>query len=71
MIELIGAVVMVVIGIIALLNHFQLISTYSIYWCSDDRGLWDFISLMRIVSVTKGWKAIKNFKDQVDAVDMK
>lgn len=35
-------------------------------------GLWDFISLMRIVSVTKkAGKAIKNFKDQVDAVDMK
>ena len=30
-------------------------------------GLWDFISLMRIVSVTKkAGKAIKNFKDQVD-----
>ena len=30
-------------------------------------GVWDFISLMRIVSVTKkAGKAIKNFKDQVD-----
>ena len=56
-IELIGAVVMVIVFIgIALMIE----------------GLWDFISLMRIVSVTKkAGKAIKNFKDQVDAVDMK
>ena len=35
-------------------------------------GLWDFVSLMRIVSVTKkAGKAIRNFKDEINAVDMK
>ena len=73
-IELIGAVVMVVIGIIALLNPFSTSSALIVFIgiALMIEGLWDFISLMRIVSVTKkAGKAIKNFKDQVDAVDMK
>ena len=70
-IELIGAVVMVVIGIIALLNPFSTSSALIVFIgiALMIEGLWDFISLMRIVSVTKkAGKAIKNFKDQVDAV---
>lgn len=73
-IELIGAVVMVVIGIIALLNPFSTSSALIVFIgiALMIEVLWDFISLMRIVSVTKkAGKAIKNFKDQVDAVDMK
>ena len=73
-IELIGAVVMVVVGIIALLNPFSTSSALIVFIgiALMIEGLWDFISLMRIVSVTKkAGKAIKNFKDQVDAVDMK
>ena len=66
-IELIGAVVMVVIGIIALLNPFSTSSALIVFI-----GIALMISLMSIVSVTKkAGKAIKNFKDQVDAVDMK
>ena len=68
------AVVMVVIGIIALLNPFSTSSALIVFIgiALMIEGLWDFISLMRIVSVTKkAGKAIKNFKDQVDAVDMK
>ena len=66
-IEFIGSVVMVIIGIIALLNPFSTSSALIVFIgiALMIEGLWDFISLMRIVSV------IKNFKDQVDAVDMK
>ena len=73
-IEFIGSVVMVIIGIIALLNPFSTSSALIVFIGITlmIEGLWDFISLMRIVSVTKkAGKAIKNFKDQVDAVDMK
>ena len=73
-IEFIGSVVMVIIGIIALLNPFSTSSALIVFIgiALMIEGLWDFISLMRIVSVTKkAGKAIKNFKDQVDAVDMK
>ena len=66
-IELIGAVVMVVIGIIALLNPFSTSSALIVFIgiALMIEGLWDFISLMRIVSVTKkAGKAIKNFKDK-------
>ncbi len=73
-IELIGAVVMVVIGVIALLNPFSTTTALTVFIgiALMVEGLWDFISLMRIVSVTKkAGKAISNIKDQMDAVDMK
>ena len=55
-IEFIGSVVMVIIGIIALLNPF-----------STSSALIVFIGIALMIE----GKAIKNFKDQVDAVDMK
>lgn len=73
-IELIGAVVMVVIGVIALLNPFSTTTALTVFIgiALMVEGLWDFISLMRIVSVTKkAGKAISNIKDQMNAVDMK
>lgn len=73
-IELIGAVIMVVIGVIALLNPFSTTTALTVFIgiALMVEGLWDFISLMRIVSVTKkAGKAISNIKDQMDAVDMK
>lgn len=73
-IELIGAVFMVVIGVIALLNPFSTTTALTVFIgiALMVEGLWDFISLMRIVSVTKkAGKAISNIKDQMDAVDMK
>ena len=73
-IELIGAVFMVVIGVIALLNPFSTTTALTVFIgiALMVEGVWDFISLMRIVSVTKkAGKAISNIKDQMDAVDMK
>lgn len=73
-IELIGAVIMVVIGVIALLNPFSTTTALTVFIgiALMVEGLLDFISLMRIVSVTKkAGKAISNIKDQMDAVDMK
>ena len=65
MIEFVGNVVGIVTGFLGAVFVFIGIALMI-------EGLWDFISLMRIVSVTKkAGKAIKNFKDQVDAVDMK
>ena len=58
-IELIGAVVMVVIGIIE--SIFNIISTYSIYWnCSDDRGVMGFyISYENCICNKEGWEGYK------------
>lgn len=54
-IELIGAVIMVVIGIVALFNPFSTSSALIVFIgiALMVEGLWDFISLMRIVSITK------------------
>ena len=73
-IELVGAVIMVVVGIVALFNPFSTSSALIVFIgiAFMIEGLWDFISLMRIVSVTKkAGKVIQDIKDQADAVDMR
>lgn len=73
-IELVGAVIMVVIGVVALFNPFSTSSALIVFIgiALMIEGIWDFVSLMRIVSITKkAGKVIQDIKDQADAVDMK
>lgn len=73
-IELVGAVIMVVIGVVALFNPFSTSSALIVFIgiALMIEGIWDFVSLMRIVSITKkAGRVIQDIKDQADAVDMK
>ena len=73
-IELIGAVIMIIVGVVALFNPFSTTEALTIFIgiALMIEGIWDFISLMKIVSVAKkAGKVLSDMKDRADAVDMK
>ena len=73
-IELIGAVIMIIVGVVALFNPFSTTEALTIFIgiALMIEGIWDFISLMKIVSgAKKAGKVLSDMKDRADAVDMK
>lgn len=73
-IELVGAVIMIIVGIVALFNPFSTSDALVIFIGISlmVEGIWDFVSLLRIVSAAKkAGKAFSEMRDRANAVDMK
>jgi len=70
--QIIGAVLMIGLGIVALVNPFETTKSLIMFMGAVfvAEGVWDFISLVRIGQIAKQiGKAIGEVKDQINAVD--